>query len=542
MFVSAVHETEALATECYHGGRNEAYTFGPTDFGDGFMTDIDLSGAYSTAMAAIRMPDWDALYHTKDLAEFRKDRLALARVAFKFPDGCLYPCLPVRSDHGLIFPLEGESYCASPEIELAIQMGADVKIRSGVIVPWASDVRPFELFSRKVKQKRDEFGKGHVFERTWKEIGNSLYGKVAQGLRKKRVFDSRTDETKLLPPSKVTQPFIAAYITSIVRATLGELLTQIPNSKVNISATTDGFITNATLSGLDTSGPLCTFFAEQAERLSGKRKILEVKHVAPQVVCMKTRGQLTVGYLSDTLKPIKAKAGVQTPKDDISREDIERAQLENDWLLDLFVARTPETTVSAQQLTSMREMHLHDRDMVMEEREKRVNLEYDWKRELIEPEMVVIGRVIRGESHKHIALRSKPHRTIKDFTEARSRFDEWQKTHTLKTIADWEDWREFERRKALKARGEVTGHGRLVDQCKRQFLKDFANDVCGIKDGTYKELAGWLTEQGYPTTDTDIKNSKRSAVEGDIDWTAAEDRDVRELLAAINGRYDWPKV
>jgi hypothetical protein len=177
----AVYEFELLATECYHGGRNEAYFFGPSDFD--FWTDIDLSGAYSTAMAAIRMPDWRSLYVTNDVEAFTKDVLGLARVQFKFPDTCQYPCLPVRTDNGLIFPLEGQSYCGSPEIELARSMGADVQIGRGVIVPWASEIRPFEIFSRKVREKRKSFDKGSIFEKTWKEIGNSLYGKVAQGLR-----------------------------------------------------------------------------------------------------------------------------------------------------------------------------------------------------------------------------------------------------------------------------------------------------------------------------------------------------------------------
>jgi hypothetical protein len=208
-----VHLHEALATECYHGGRNEAYHFGPT--GDNFWTDIDLSGAYSTAMAAIRMPDWDKLVVSNEVKNFTADTLGLAHVTFKFPDDCSYPCLPVRTDNGLVFPLEGQSYCGSPEIVLAIELGAQVKITHGIIIPWASDVRPFEMFSQKVREKRKSFKKGSIFEKTWKEIGNSLYGKVAQGLRKKRVFDSRNDDSADLPQSKVTQAYLAAYITSV---------------------------------------------------------------------------------------------------------------------------------------------------------------------------------------------------------------------------------------------------------------------------------------------------------------------------------------
>jgi hypothetical protein len=74
-----VHLHESLATECYHGGRNEAYHFGPT--GDDFWTDIDLSGAYSTAMAAIRMPDWDKLVVSNKVKNFTADTLGLSDVS-----------------------------------------------------------------------------------------------------------------------------------------------------------------------------------------------------------------------------------------------------------------------------------------------------------------------------------------------------------------------------------------------------------------------------------------------------------------------------
>ena len=97
------------------------------------------------------------------------------------------PCLPVRSNNGLIFPLEGECYCASPEIALARQLGANISIMHGVVIPWLNDVRPFALFSRNVREKRKSHAKGSVFERTWKEIGNSVCGKTAQGLKAKNV-------------------------------------------------------------------------------------------------------------------------------------------------------------------------------------------------------------------------------------------------------------------------------------------------------------------------------------------------------------------
>ena len=51
------HYYEPLATDCYHGGRNEQYWFGP-GFKDNW-SDFDLSSAYPTAMSLIGYPDWN---------------------------------------------------------------------------------------------------------------------------------------------------------------------------------------------------------------------------------------------------------------------------------------------------------------------------------------------------------------------------------------------------------------------------------------------------------------------------------------------------
>ena len=61
----------------------------------------------------------------------------------------------------------------------------------------------------------------------WKEMMNSVYGKTAQGLREKRLYDLRTRDMKVLPPSKITNPYFASYITSFVRATLACIMNSI---------------------------------------------------------------------------------------------------------------------------------------------------------------------------------------------------------------------------------------------------------------------------------------------------------------------------
>ena len=115
----------------------------------------------------------------------------------------------------------------------------------GVIVPSNPKTRIFGEFIKECLEHRIKAGSKTLEGLFWKEISNSTYGKTAQGLRKKRVYDMRDKTTKELPPSKITNPFFAAYITSFTRAILGEIINSLKPDTYVFSCTTDGFITTA---------------------------------------------------------------------------------------------------------------------------------------------------------------------------------------------------------------------------------------------------------------------------------------------------------
>ncbi len=126
----------------------------------------------------------------------------------------------------------------------------------------------FGSFIKDCIEKRKQHPKKSFEAMFWKEIANSTYGKTAQGLREKRVYDMRDQTMKALPPSAITNPFFASYITSFVRAVLGEIINRIPPDKVVFSATTDGFITDAVHKEIEGAqgGTLATLFMQAQER------------------------------------------------------------------------------------------------------------------------------------------------------------------------------------------------------------------------------------------------------------------------------------
>lgn len=251
---------EHLAIRCYMGGRNECFTSGPSAVGTFY--DFDLAGAYTTGMVDIRPLDYDRAFMTDSLDAFCGHVCGFARVRFAFPDSTTHPVFAVHHAlYGLYFPLTGETYTTAPEIEVAHNMGATIEILQGVVIPWQSDSESLFLsFVRLIREKRTSYPKKSFEELMWKEIGNSLYGKTAQGLRGKTAFELASGLSKDIPRSAVTNPYFAAHTTGFVRAVIGELLASVPTNRQVISVTTDGFLTDAPQDELNLSGPICTRF------------------------------------------------------------------------------------------------------------------------------------------------------------------------------------------------------------------------------------------------------------------------------------------
>jgi hypothetical protein len=189
---------EHFAARCFFGGRNESYYFGVSE--QATWLDLDLSGAYTTGLCSIGLIDYESSCETKNVDDFKSDTVGFAWVSFEFPMDVKFPCLPVRmGSHGLLFPLKGESYCTSPEIFLARTMGATIVIERGVIYPSNKDVRIFQPFVSKIRSLRDKYKNEMVLnsqtkslpEQYAKLLGNSVYGKLGQGIRAKTGFGTK---------------------------------------------------------------------------------------------------------------------------------------------------------------------------------------------------------------------------------------------------------------------------------------------------------------------------------------------------------------
>jgi len=496
----------SFVNECYHGGRNEQFWFGP-GFEDGW-SDFDLSSAYPTAMSLIGMPDWTRIYDCKDIDAYTATTLGFTEVRFEFPTTTRYPCLPVRTENGLIFPRTGESYCSAPELVAAKALGAKLEILHGVIVPTNSLVKIFGTFIKDCLEKRNAAGKNTLRGLFWKEISNSTYGKTAQGLKEKRVYDLRDRDTKLLPPSKITNAFFAAFITSFTRALLAEIMNAIPQSRVVFSCTTDGFITNMTddEAMVCQTGTLGKIYSNQRLELTGQSSVLEKKHVIACPLGWRTRGQATLvaGRESNVSPIVLAKGGI------FIAPEFEEASEQNDEILRMFFDRQPDTIIRIHAKTGIREMVDYDADFVEKVFDKRLNMEYDWKR--------CPSALKYSDRYNHLAFNTKPWDSVQQFNMLRTYWSDYIKNDPkcLKTLSDFYEFSSYVETRSFvdtetsrymkKKEGDVMRLRQKLCSAYKNGAAGLQPKMEGLTDDAFAEL---LTTIGIPCRKTDVENAKR---------------------------------
>lgn len=500
--------TDNLAVSALYGGCNFGAYFGVSEKGDYF--DFDLSGAYTTSLVSCLKCDYANTFESKNIEDYLGHTMGFAYVRFKHPEGIRFPVMPCRTDlRGIYYPMEGETYVTSPELQLAYDIGCEIEILHGMVIPWVegstSMYKDFTTIIRKQRAKYKKEG-NEMSSHLWKLIGNTLYGKTLQGCNNSKGLDLATGLSKNIPYSPVTNAHYGAYCTSFVRATMLEVILRLPSEVQLISATTDGFLTDATPEQLEQclDGPLAQRFQQICNEVSGE-DMMQLKHHAKQIISMKTRGQLTA-ELGDT-KPICAKAGIKAPK----------GVDENEWMVELFLDRYPGQKVERKHLASARDQWLKELDLISIHTEQTLNLEYDFKRCPINPRMVKVRHPVSCEMVEHLSFDTIPWNTVDEGLDARTYFDEWRVNNCLKTMEDWDNWMDFYKvRRYLKGTGVKYLEDGSEGIFKVQMLRAITQGGWGLpavpqrapRGHYYKLVAMFDTDGIEGITKQDLANSK----------------------------------
>jgi DNA-directed DNA polymerase len=366
----------------YHGGRNECFV---RDFNrDEITYDYDLVNAYLTSMLSLGLYDVSepAKYYDDDnwLNEIKPSDLGICKIEFVCHDWVKYPPFAYEdpSGRGLIHFKRGVILTSSIELWTAIKNGLlkHVRLIWGAYYPSLGENPIQNTIEELIRLREAEKAINPLKAGLYKLIGNSIYGKFAQGL--KRIN---------MPESALTCPAIAAQITGSIRAVIAEQMNYLAQQDHElISVTTDGYfskseITPSQMQEIDKL-PLSSIMADGRERHGLGRKILELKHKGKGWACLRTRAYGMFEKVDDN-ELLFAKGGI---KIDTDQTNFEKYQY--------MVQVALNGGYDEVSMTPKNEIFQNRKDLVNITKEnKKVLLDLDFKRFHYEVQDLITGEV-----------------------------------------------------------------------------------------------------------------------------------------------------
>ncbi len=180
------------------GGRAEVFKRGRFKK---LVREYDIKSAYPNSIINLGVvpacgDDWKVVTRPNQVTKYIG---GFGRAYFKFPKTVRYPVLPVFTGNSMLYPLEGETFCTFAEFEVALELGAKICFVEAygynTGTPVLSEFLKWTLAERAKAKKT-----GGALEVMYKLLGNSLLGKMSQGLSKisideyKRVRDELSKE------------------------------------------------------------------------------------------------------------------------------------------------------------------------------------------------------------------------------------------------------------------------------------------------------------------------------------------------------------
>jgi hypothetical protein len=222
---------------------------------------------------------------------------------------------------------------------------------------------------------------------------------------------------------------------------------------------------------------------------------LEIKAKIAQPLGWRTRGQATLEPLSDG-KIILAKSSF--------KPDVETKDEQNEWIVNEFANRYYGKVYHFNTLVGVREMIEKEADLYNFDSNKRLSMDYDWKRA---PNMSsVTARAIRGV--EHLYFETVPWVNVDQYAFVKDYWKEYakEKQLVLKESRQLEEFRQHytERMEAPRRKGHnLSKTNTAVKEFKKWFAKAYRNHSFGLPRKTdvvylsYRKLDRKLVTMGF---------------------------------------------
>lgn len=497
-------QIESFAAAAFAGGLNMAY---PRKISDCLILDIDFTSCYPSAGATLPALNWSARSKTdhEDVtvtpAAGVGTPISISYVNFEFPNGCARPCIPVSADtRGLIYPRKGTGFATHFELAAAYKKGARIEVLreeqfESLRAPDGRPILAFAEFFQIMIEERNKYPKGSLENLTYKELANSAYGKLAQGVQPRRM--KSFDSLNALPPSAITCPVYACAITGLVRAALIELMDAAEEvGGVVLAATTDGAMIafpdipyrpkaeiDAVLGLMDAimSKPAIAALSQGRTNSGADPCPVEVKHVGDNAVVMKTRGYI---LRAGTAVQHIAKCGHQIH----GSADAQGARLDAYHTSDEIGTWHVSTLSSTQKIWDRKV-----KDLIKLSEERRVNVDFDFK---------IIPDGFGG---------FRPPEDLQEFLSIRETVDNIRRHPKPDEFGHTRPAKRATIDRVLISRAGIRIRGSEEESLRRMFLYAITQDIAGLypRDNTGRKITQSALADRAGISVTDIKNAKR---------------------------------
>jgi hypothetical protein len=170
-------------------------------------------------------------------------------------------------------------------------------------------------------------------------------------------------------------------------------------------------------------------------------------------------------------------------------------------LLELALKRDYDTRLSRKSLIGLRAQHLANADMVPVEHKVRVNLDYDLKREPIDPR----------DDKGLLTAETRPWNTLDEFERARDGLEDWKRSRrrVLKTAVDYSDMTDWEAN-AIARRAVGVKADNVLNPLAAAFLRIASLGEFGLARSREASLVQFMTCLcGVEVSRSRISNARR---------------------------------
>ena len=456
----AAETVQRFGSLSYAGGCNACFS---VDVHHGHQTfDVDICSAYPTAMMLVPAIDYNSPIarelpknHILTLDEFVVDGILnpmlplFARVTYRFPHNCLFPNLKRNSeddDKAPCYPLieDAPVYCSGPELYVALKMGAEITVVSGVVANVLKDnagktIYPYRhIVTELVKARSDAanaHGKNCLEAKLYKFIINSLYGKIAQNVHDMYSPDkTRANNAESL----ITNNVSASLITSFTRSVLFASFYGIHESGYHVySATTDGLITDMPFDEFNAL-PLfglhdCLTTSRSLITDDTNPKVWEVKHEQTDLFNITTRGNASLTVADpehNVLGGVIARNGAGSENPDLPKESYANR---NAFILSV-ASRTGKIAATYKQYTLLSDMQKTNCPYTESSHLKNLSMDFDMKRKPLRESLAAEWIEIDGEKYEVAHIETVPFENNAEYLLYKAVAE---KQKCLRTVADW---------------------------------------------------------------------------------------------------------